>query len=202
MSHTLCIETICVENRQLKNLSYHEARLNKTRQELWGYTDRWDLSEMLILPDCVDNEIHKCRVAYGKEIDNIKWEPYNFRTIRKIQIVHDDTIDYNYKYNNRDELNTLFAQRGDADDILIIKNGMVTDSFYCNVAFSDGSKWFTPKTYLLPGTQRAFLLDAGVIEEAEISEGDIGKYQEIRLFNAMVGWERAATLSIDAIELN
>ena len=62
----LCFETICVENRQLKNLPYHEARLNKTRRELWGYDDNWDLSELLEIPDSVDGRMHKCRVAYEK----------------------------------------------------------------------------------------------------------------------------------------
>jgi 4-amino-4-deoxychorismate lyase len=199
MSHTLCIETICVENRILKNLPYHEARLNKTRRELWGYTDHWSLAELIVLPDCVDNELHKCRLAYGKEIDNIKWEPYSPRTICKIRKVYDDTIDYTYKYNERDELNTLFAQREDADEILIIKNGKVTDSFYCNVAFREGEKWFTPETYLLPGTQRAFLLDSGRIEEREIPESEILRYSHIRLFNAMVGWENGATLEVQRI---
>jgi 4-amino-4-deoxychorismate lyase len=199
MSHTLCIETICVKNRELKNLHYHQARLNKTRQELWGYSDQWNLSELILIPDSIENELYKCRLAYGKEIDNIKWEPYSPRTIRKIRKVYDDTIDYSYKYDSRDELNTLFAQRQDAEEILIIKNGLVTDSFYCNVAFLDGENWFTPTTSLLPGTQRALLLDSGIISERDITENDIQNYSHIKLFNAMVGWENAAMLPVHAI---
>lgn len=199
MSRTLCFETICCENRQLKNLSYHEARLNKTRHELWGFSDYWNLSEMIIMPDSVDNALHKCRLSYNGEIEVIKWEPYTPRTIRKIQRVYDDNIDYRYKYEDRDELNTLFAQRKDADEILIIKNGLVTDSLYCNVAFYNGNAWYTPNSPLLPGTQRACLLEAGVIREAEISENDLGKYSLVKLFNAMVGWENAAQLNIECI---
>jgi len=195
----LCIETIAVENRQLKNLKYHEARLNKTRNELWGYRDKWNLSEMIVIPDSMTNDLHKCRLAYGYEIDAIKWEPYSLRTINKIRRVYHDSVDYSFKYDKREELNTLFAERKDADDILIIKQGMVTDSFYCNVAFLDGEKWYTPDTFLLPGTQRAFLLDSGIIEEAVISENDIDKYSHIRLFNAMVGWENAVTLEVGLI---
>ena len=195
----LCIETIAVENRQLKNLKYHEARLNKTRNELWGYRDKWNLSEMIVIPDSITNDLHKCRLAYGYEIDAIKWEPYSLRTINKIRRVYHDSVDYSFKYDKREELNTLFAERKDADDILIIKQGMVTDSFYCNVAFLDGEKWYTPDTFLLPGTQRAFLLDSGIIEEAVISENDIDKYSHIKLFNAMVGWENAVTLEVGLI---
>ncbi len=195
----LCFETICVENRQLKNLSYHEARLNKTRRELWGCTDQWDLAELLEIPESVDESMHKCRLAYDKSIDNVRWEPYSRRTIRKIRRVYHDEIDYQYKYDNREDLNTLFAQRGDADEILIIKKGLVTDSNFCNVAFFDGAHWLTPATPLLAGTQRAFLIDQGIIGPFEIRESDIAAFQKIRLFNAMVDWAHAATLDVSLI---
>jgi 4-amino-4-deoxychorismate lyase len=138
-------------------------------------------------------------LSYSKEIDVIKWEPYSPRTIRKIQRVYHDTIDYSYKYEDRNDLNTLFAQREDADEILIIRNGLVTDSFYCNVAFYDGHAWLTSNSPLLPGTQRAFLLDAGIIQEAEIRESDLEKYSKAKLFNAMVGWEKVVELDIRSI---
>ncbi|CAG5073255.1 hypothetical protein DYBT9623_04747 [Dyadobacter sp. CECT 9623] len=196
----LCIETICVENRELKNLAYHEARLNRTRQELWGYQDQWDLAEMIEVPDSVANTIHKCRVVYDRKIDNIKWEPYLQRPIKKLKRVYHNSVDYSYKYDQRDELNTLFAQREEADDILIIKNGWVTDSFYCNVAFSDETGWYTPNTYLLPGTQRAFLIDQGIIQERQISETDIFTYDSVKLFNAMVSWEKAPVIDVRMID--
>lgn len=195
----LCFETICVEHRQLKNLSYHEARLNKTRRELWGCDDNWNLAELLPIPDLLDDTMHKCRIAYDKVVDNIKWEPYSRREIRKIRRVYHDEIDYRYKYDNRDTLNALYAQRGDADEILIIKKGLVTDSNFCNVAFLDGDRWLTPASPLLPGTQRALLLDQGIIETADIRESDIGSFSRIRLFNAMVDWAHAATLDVSLI---
>lgn len=199
MSHTLCFETICCENHELKNLSYHEARLNRTRHELWGYSDYWNLSELIIMPDSVDSALYKCRLSYGQEIEAIKWEPYTPRTIQKIQRVYHENIDYRYKYEDRDELNTLFAQRKDADEILIIKDGLITDSLYCNVAFYNGIDWLTPDLPLLPGTQRAFLLDSGVIKEGRITENDLKNFIKIKLFNAMVGWENAAELGINSI---
>jgi 4-amino-4-deoxychorismate lyase len=196
----LCFETICVQNRQLVNLVYHEARLNKTRAELFGSEDQWNLSELIKIPDYVSDARHKCRLAYAADIDSIKWEPYNFRTITKIQRVYDNTVDYSYKYNDRTNLNNLYEQRKDAEEILIIKNGMVTDTLYCNVAFLRDGKWYTPDSPLLPGTQRAFLLDSGIIEKAGIPEKDILEYSHIRLFNAMVNWENAAELDISIIQ--
>lgn len=199
MPRTLCFETICVENRILKNLSYHEARLNHTRSALYGFTDPWNLSELLSIPDSLENGLYKCRVAYEREIDNIKWELYAPRTIRKIRRVYHDTIDYAFKYDDRAALNMLFEQRGNADEILIIKNKLVTDSCYCNTAFFDGKRWFTPSAPLLHGTQRAFLLDNGTLEEAEIKEDAIFGFSHIKLFNAMIKWENASALDIDTI---
>ena len=200
MSHTLCIETICAENRTLQNLEYHAERLNRTRRELWGYTDQWNLGELIEIPDSVDNQVYKCRLSYEKKIQEIRWEPYTFRQIARVQRVYHDTIDYTYKYDQRDMLNALFAQRQNADEILIIKNGFVTDSFYCNVALFDGNQWFTPTTYLLPGTQRAHLLQNGTITETEIKETDLNRYTHIKLFNAMISWNRAPTLPITTIQ--
>lgn len=199
MSDTLCFETICFENRTFKNLSFHEARLNKTRRELWGYTDAWTLADLIEIPAAIDHDMYKCRLSYGEEIQQIKWEPYTMRTIRKIRRVYHDSIDYAYKYEHRDELNALFAQRDDADEVLIIRNGLVTDSSYCNVAFYDGNDWLTPSTPLLPGTQRALLLRTGVIREAPVREADLPGFSHIKLFNAMMDWERAPVLETAAI---
>lgn len=200
MSQRLCFETICVQNRQIINISYHQNRLNKTRKEFYGLDDIWDLSELITVPDFVTTQPHKCRLTYAQDIDNILWEPYHQRRIEKIQKVYDDTVDYAYKYNDRSRLNFLLEQKKDADDILIIKNGMVTDTNFCNVAFQKNGQWFTPHTPLLPGTQRAFLLDSGMIQEADISEADIEKFTHIRLFNAMVNWENSPVIEVKFIQ--
>ena len=71
-------------------------------------------------------------------------------------MIDNDDICYPYKYTDRDNINRLIELRGDCDDILIIKNGMVTDSSYANVVFRDlNGNWVTPSTFLLPGTIRA-----------------------------------------------
>jgi branched-subunit amino acid aminotransferase/4-amino-4-deoxychorismate lyase len=40
---------------------------------------------------------------------------------------------------------------------------------------------------LLPGTQRASLLQKGIINETRITYRDINKYIEVKLINAMIG---------------
>lgn len=196
----LCFETICVQHRQFsKLLPYHEARLNRTRRELYGVDEPLNLRSELKIPDFVDEVKHKCRVTYGPEILNIEWERYLLRPIKSLRLVADDTIQYGHKYKNRDQLNQLHAQRGDCDDVLIVRKGLITDTSYANVALFDGTDWYTPEVPLLPGTQRAFLLDEGTLISREIKVGDLSRYGSVKLFNAMLDWEHGMELSVGSV---
>lgn len=53
-----------------------------------------------------------------------------------------DTIDYTYKSAGREPLNCLFALRGACDDILIVKQGLLTNTSIANIALSDGTHWY------------------------------------------------------------
>jgi 4-amino-4-deoxychorismate lyase len=194
-----CFETICVQQRQFsKLLPYHQARLNRTRAALWRGVAPIDLSSVLTVPDSIGSEKYKCRVTYGPEIVSIEWEKYQPRTIQSLRLVESDRIDYAFKYKNREALNALHAQRGDCDDVLIVKNGLITDTSYANVAFFDGKNWYTPAQPLLPGTQRAFLLDQGVIIPKVIRLEDLSQYVAVKLFNAMVEWGGGYDIGVQA----
>ena len=86
-------------------------------------------------------------------------------------------------------LNELLAQKGDCDEILIIKNGYVTDCSIGNLIFRQGTQWFTPDTPLLEGTQRAKLLTQGRIKVRSILATDLHLFEEVRLINALNGLE-------------
>ncbi len=198
MSANPCIETISVVNRKIQNLDYHNARFNKTRKALWGLEDRWDLSNIEI-PDSVTDLKHKLRITYAHEIETVQWSIHEPREIRSIKKVYIPDIDYTFKYCDRSLLANLFEQRGDADEILIIHNGMVSDSFFGNVALANNSGWYTPTSYLLAGTQRAYLLDQGIIKEQSISEKDLKDYTHLRIINALMDWNNTPTLEIGMV---
>lgn len=200
MSQTRCIETIRVENRKIYNLKYHNERLNHTRIQLWNYEDKWDLEKLIVIPEDLTPARYKLRIAYKQQIEDIRWEPYTQRKINSIKLVHDDHVDYAYKYDQRDYLTQLFGLRDQADEILIVKNQMITDAYFYNVAFYDGSHWYTPNTPLLPGTQRAFLLETGKIKSKSISVASLANFTSLRLFNALTPWETAPELSIDQVQ--
>lgn len=195
----ICFETICVFSKEFLNLSYHEARLNRSRARLWNARQPLALRELLTVPGHVGNEKYKCRVTYGLEIMTISWEIYSPRPLRSLRLVEDDTVEYAHKYENRDELNRLYARRENCDDVLIVKKGLLTDTSYANIALYDGRIWHTPKVPLLPGTQRAFLLDSGKVVPTDIGVEDLGKYSSIRLFNAMLLWEESIHWPMDCI---
>lgn len=139
----------------------------------------------------------KCRIRYGKEIESIEFEPYTRRVVESLKVLGADHISYGFKYFDRTALDKLYFQRGTCDDIVMIKNGCVTDSYFANIVFWNGEGWFTPETPLLPGTMRASLLDIGKIETARITHQDIGLYQKIRLINAMNDLEEGAEVPIE-----
>jgi len=125
--------------------------------------------------------------------------PHHYRQIKSLKLVEDDKIDYRYKFADRQHLGRLFERRGDCDDILIVKNGCITDSFTANVIFSDGSRWWTPDTPLLAGTMRAKLLKEGKISECRITPNGLNKYLKAGLINAMQDIDNMPVIAIDRI---
>ncbi|MCX8122896.1 MAG: aminotransferase class IV [Spirochaetes bacterium] len=183
---SLLIESLCCVDGEIKNIHYHTVRMNKSRYDLFGCNDTLTISDYITVPDYATQGIWKIRVYYNATVKKIEYELYKRKSISTVTIIVDDTIDYPYKYADRSRITQLFEQRGNADDILIIKRGLVTDSSSANVALYDGSMWFTPKTPLLAGTKRAKLIDEGKIKEAYITVNDISAFTHISLINAFL----------------
>ena len=187
----LCIETIRLAEGQLCNLQYHNDRLNGTRQALYQSLEKWDLAELIVPPSHAQAEVFKCRVTYGQALEKIEFEPYQPRLIKSLKLVEANDLSYGFKYASRQSLNALFAQRGPADDVLIVKNGFITDTSYANVAFLENGQWFTPALPLLAGTRRAQLLQEGAILEKQIRVQELSNFSRTRIFNAMIDFEIA-----------
>lgn len=178
-------ETIKCYDGKLFNLEFHQARFEKAQKEYFGISPQITLSEKLEIPEFAKNGLFRCRVTYSKKIDKVEFIPHQYREIKSLKLVEDDEIEYRYKYTNRDRLNLLFEKSGNCDDIIIVKNGFITDSLAANLVFFDGEKWMTPETSLLPGTQRAKLLKEKIIFEYLITPANLKKFKKIGLINAM-----------------
>jgi len=182
----LLLETIKIVDGKPRNLEWHNSRMNHSRKEKFGISGSLDLNELLHIPDEHKSGIIKCRVIYSESIKEIHYSKYLQRDISSLKCVSGDHIDYSLKYVNRSGLVELLTKRGNCDDILIIKNNFVTDTSFSNIVFYDGSKWITPTTPLLKGTQREKLITGKVIMEEEIRMRDIKKFKKAKLINALL----------------
>lgn len=142
----------------------------------------------------------KCRIVYGRSLSEISFAPYVPREIRSLRLVAaDDELDYHLKYADRSALARLLQRRDDCDEILIVRDGAITDTSYSNVAFFDGRKYVTPDTFLLNGTRRQYLLGTGVLTECRITPSDLGGFERVVLINAMLGIEDDLAVPIERI---
>jgi 4-amino-4-deoxychorismate lyase len=193
------LESLKLKDGIVQNLNYHQERLNRSMEELFPTARKIDLAKEISIPENCKSGIFKIRVLYGQTIEKIEIEPYVFRSIKSLKVVHHESIDYHLKYTDRQILQKLFAQRANYDDIIIVKNGLVTDSFAANLLFLDGEKWLTPASPLLKGTKRQLLIDSGIVSEKEIREADIRSYRKVGLINAMIDFEEMTLISVEQI---
>lgn len=207
------VETIKIKNGKALALPYHQARMERTIRRFFPSFPSFtsfpsiasaDINLSSLISPKEEMDFYKARVVYGAQgVEAIEYAPYKMKEIHSLKVVEDDSIDYTYKSTDRSALNALAAQKGDCDEIIIIKNGLITDTSFTNLALFDGNRWLTPKHPLLLGTKRAQLLEAGIIEEAELTLEDLRKAEKVSLFNAMIDFgEREITkiLLPDSVE--
>lgn len=193
------LETIKINHGKLLNISLHNERFNRSRKELFGVDENIELEEIIHLQANTINGVFKCRVVYGRFIEEIEITPYQFRSINSLKMIENNEIEYTYKYEDRNSINNLFSLRDKCDDILIVSKGLLTDTSYCNIVFSDGEKLITPSMPLLKGTKREQLLRKGIIAEDEIKRKDIHLFKKVFLINAMIDLEDNLEILTDKI---
>ncbi len=190
------LETIKCLDGKLFNMDFHQVRFERSRKECFRTSTKLKLSENIEIPEFASKGLFRCRVTYSEKIENVEFIPYQFRKVSGLKVVEDNEIDYRFKYADRSRLNFLFGQRGDCDDIIIVKNGFITDSTFANLVLFDGERWVTPDTPLLPGTQRAKLLKENRITESRIEADDLIKFEKIGLINALNDLEEMPVVEI------
>lgn len=193
------VESLKLKDGVIQNLDYHQTRMDYSMEELFPKAAKINLETVISIPENCASGIFKVRILYGSSVEKIEIEPYTFRTIHSLKVVHHESVDYHLKYTDRQILQELFAQRKPCDDIIIVKNDLVTDSFASNLLFFDGETWFTPTTPLLKGTKRQFLLEHEIISEKEIREENIRNYLKVGLINAMIDFDEMPVIAVEQI---
>ncbi len=196
---SLLFETIRLQDGILQNMDYHNIRLNHSRKSLYISPDEIDLNQVIEIPSTCKQGLYKCRITYSKKVKSIDFEPYQPHVIKSLRLIEDNSVLYDYKYTNRESLNKLRTKREQSDEILIVKNGYISDTSFSNIIFFDGTNWFTPSTPLLHGTMRSFLLENNLISEMVIKVTDLKQFLKARLINAMIPFESGKDIMIEKI---
>jgi len=193
---TLFSEAIKIKDGEIHDIIFHQARFEHTFQMNFGNRPTIQLKDHIVLDKKHHSGLWKCRICYGLQITSVEITQYQKRKIDTLRLVYDDEIDYRYKSVDRSAIDRLLLQKGSCDDIIIIKNGKVTDSSFSNIVFEKEGIFYTPISFLLPGTKRNKYIEAKSIIPTEIYERDIYNYQSIRLINAMIDLEESPVIPV------
>ena len=185
----LCFETIKVKNGEFLNLKYHQKRVDLTR-DFFGFTNQ------LVLNPAVLNTPKKgefrCRIDYLETIKSCLFSKIPHKELKALEVVHTN-INYNFKYSNRDRLESL--KKGKFE-VLIIKNDLITDLSFANIALKIKNIWLTPKTPLLSGTTRARLIDSRFLKPSNLTLYDYENAENFAIMNALIGFNAIGKVPI------
>lgn len=194
------LETICCQDGQLLGLPFHQDRVRRSARAL-GSASFPNLQHIQV-PNWARKGRFKCRVVYREYIEKIEFTPYRIRSVKRLKLVSADHIDYDCKYADRELINAAFGQRGEADDVLFVKHGWLTDTSYANIALWDGSQWVTPEHPLLEGTRRSQLLQQHLITPRKIHVNELYKFEQITLFNAMMDLGEGPVIAVQPTNIS
>lgn len=203
----ILLETIQILNGQPQKLSYHNDRMNRSRNALFCLLEEVFLEEYLQIPMQFQKGKVKCRVEYDEQVRKLEFELYKERKIDSFHLV-ETRMNYEYKYAERSEFNKLKASLAPSSsplgmsEIILVKEGLITDTSYSNLIFKDQQgKWWTPEKPLLKGTHREFLLDEGIIEEAEIRVQDLERFSHFMMINALLDFDEKRAFEMNKIHM-
>ena len=119
------IESICCINKQLRNLGFHQARFDRTRNDNFTEINPILLDEIIKFPADLTDEKYKVRIVYDREIQSVEFLPYQMKSINSIQFFEiDPKINYTYKYSDRSFLDE-FLKEAQTDDLVLIKSNYI-----------------------------------------------------------------------------
>ena len=181
------VETIRLQNHELCNIALHQLRYENTARPFFdsGYA----LEDIAKVASQFSERggVNKIRIVYDESgVVLTSCEPYTMKNIKTLRLVECDDIDYTYKYADRSELDKAMTMRGNCDNVVIVRNGLLTDTSYTNIALYDGKHWLTPAHPLLRGTALMRLLDEEKLVSADIKADDVRKFSRLAMFNAMI----------------
>jgi len=124
-------ETIRYKNGILENVSYHQARINRTFSALGGKSAIY-LDKIQIEGKFEKDVLYKIKCFYNLEgAFHTEKEVYHKKIIQTVSIHLAAQEEYQFKYTNRSWLNDALKKSG-TDEIIIVQNNNVKDGNYAN----------------------------------------------------------------------
>ena len=180
-------ESIRVEGGSVHLLQYHQKRLERSYLYMFKKKCAWQLNSMI--PELPKEGSFKLRFLYNKDRFTFELLPYTSRKIECLKLIEIDSYSYDHKFTDRSGLDNAYKLRGDCDDVLLTKNGFLTDTSYCNIILFDGSQWVTPEKPLFEGVQREFLINQQRVTPKQIHVNDLSDFISFQLINALNPFE-------------
>lgn len=192
------IESIRIENGEIKNMYWHQKRVDETFQHFATNITPFKIESIIRDISIPVIGIYKLRIIYNiKEVNLIEIVPYLNNHIEEFNLVEQNYINYEYKFAQRSMLDILKVNQ--YKEPIIVQNNLITDTRYSNLIFLKNNEWYTPTSFLLNGTMRQMLLKHKFIKEAVIDISNFKSFSHFKLINAMLPPERTSTYSIDCI---
>lgn len=178
------IESIKIEDQKAFLLDLHQKRVNQTFAH-FGEEGSIDLAKIFKNLEHDEDGLYKLRIVYDLDKKfTTQLIPYAIPEIENFQLVENNSYDYSFKFEDRKEFERMKA-KAKTEEIIVVKNNHITDTYYTNILFLKGKEWFTPSTYLLNGVMRQHLLHEKKIKETEITLQNIKEFSHFQLINAM-----------------
>lgn len=177
-------ETIRVQNGRAILLGWHRRRLQAAAARR-GFRLPRELLGTLRLPR---SGRFRLKLTIGpKTPAQYTLHDAAIRRAKRLRLVR-CAIRYPLKCADRHALQALYKSRQNADDVVIVRNGLISDTTVANVAIFDGDRWLTPAAPLLKGTVRARLLAGGFLTVASLRPETLEPQWLVGLMNAMTGF--------------
>jgi 4-amino-4-deoxychorismate lyase len=193
-------ESIRVKDGIAEQLGFHQLRVNKTLKAFDASNHSIELAsivQQLVLPA---DGLFKLKISYDLNGNyQSAFTPYQYKQIQNFALVDIKEQSYDYKFSNRDWINEALIQSG-KDEIMMHDGGLIKDCSYTNIVFYDGVNWYTPAVPLLEGTQRAKLIEEGIIQPKALYVQDIPNFKKFKCINAMLDWNTALVYKIELIK--
>ncbi|MBT7273439.1 MAG: branched-chain amino acid aminotransferase [Campylobacteraceae bacterium] len=173
-------ETIKCEDYEIFNLDFHKKRIANT------VGLNINLEEYIYPPNA---KLIKCKLIYDEcGVTDVLYDVYVKKDVTSFQLVYDDNIKYNKKALLRDDLDALSEKRKKSDEIIIVKNNLITDTSIANIAIYLDEEWITPKVALLEGTTKARYVENNILKLKDITLEMLKNCTKFATLNAMIGF--------------